>query len=195
MGYIDEFTDFIFLQDELEESDIIFIPGSGEEALPVRAAGLWKEGLAPIVLPSGRYSKLVGRFTKDGAYRTEWEYFCHILLENGVPKPAIWREDTATFTYENALRSREVTDCAGLMVRRAILCCQAVHARRAKLYYQVCFPEAELLVSPVECRGIGRESWFLIEEGIQAVLSEVERCGSQFGEILREDMRRRQKNR
>ena len=71
-----------------------------------------------------------------------------MLREHGVPEEAVWREDCATFTYENALRSREVTDAAGLKVGTAILCCQAYHARRASLYYQSCFPEAEILSAP-----------------------------------------------
>lgn len=193
MSYIDEYTNFIFLEDELQKSDIIFVPGSDQEALPVRAAELWKEGWAPVILPSGKYSKLVGRFLKDPAFETEWAYFAHILQEHGVPEEAVWREDEATFTYENALRSREVTDRAGLQVKRAILCCQASHARRAKLYYQICFPEAEILVCPVDSKGISRDNWFLTEEGIRTVLGEMERCGTQFGDILRKDMSKRRK--
>ena len=185
MSVIDEYTNFIFLEDRPEKADIIFIPGSDEGGLAVRAAQLWKDGYAPVILPSGRYGKLTGRFTGDPAYATEWEYLHHVLREQGVPEEVIWKEDTATFTYENALRSRETADAAGLPVRKAILCCQAYHARRAFLYYQACFPEAKILVSPVLTKGIGRDSWYRSEEGIRLVLTEVEHCGSQFGEVVR----------
>lgn len=183
---IEEYTRFIFLEHELKPADILFLPGSQEAALARRAAALWREGYAPVILPSGKYAKLEGSFTGDPAFRTEWEYFRHILIEEGVPKEQIWREEEATFTYENALRSREVTDRAGLSVRRAILCCQAYHARRASLYYQVCFPEAELLICPVVTKGISRDNWYQSERGIDLVLTEVKHCGSQFGQILRE---------
>lgn len=183
---IEEYTRFIFLEHELKPADILFLPGSQEAALARRAAALWREGYAPVILPSGKYAKLEGYFTGDSAFRTEWEYFQHILIEEGVPKERIWREEEATFTYENALRSREVTDRAGLSVRRAILCCQAYHARRASLYYQVCFPEAELLICPVVTKGISRDNWYQSERGIDLVLTEVKHCGSQFGQILRE---------
>lgn len=186
MSFIDEYTNFIFLEDEPEPADIIFIPGSEEGALALRAAGLWKEGYAPVLLPSGKYGKLAGRFTGDAAFETEWAWFCRLLRQEGVPKEAIWREDRATFTYENALRSREVTDRAGLAVRKAILCCQAYHARRAKLYYQVCFPEAEILVCPVVTKGISRDNWYQSEKGIQTVLTEMKHCGTQFKEIMME---------
>ena len=44
MNVLDVFTEFIFLEDKPERSDIIFIPGSDEGVLAVRAAELWKEG-------------------------------------------------------------------------------------------------------------------------------------------------------
>lgn len=186
MSFLDEYTKFIFLEDEPEPADILFLPGSNEGVLALRAAGLWKQGFAPVILPSGKYAKLTGAFSGDPAFRTEWEYFHHILREEGVPEDVIWREDQATFTYENALRSREVTDAAGLSVQTAILCCQAYHARRASLYYQVCFPEARILVCPVVTKGISRENWYRSERGIDLVLTEVKHCGTQFGQILRE---------
>ena len=62
MSFVDAYTDFIFIEDQPEQADMIFLPGSAEGALPVRAAQLWKEGYAPLVLPSGKYSKLTGYF-------------------------------------------------------------------------------------------------------------------------------------
>ena len=191
MGFIDAYTEFIFLESELSPADMIFLPGSDEGALARRAARLWREGYAPIVLPSGKYGKWKGRFDAEPGFETEWAYFHHILREEGVPQECIWKEDQATFTYENALRSREVTDAAGIDIRRAILCCQAYHARRASLYYQVCFPEAEILVCPVPTKGICKDNWHLTEEGIRLVLAEVRRCGAQFEQILLDEMDKR----
>lgn len=190
MSFVDEYTNFIFLEDQLEPADIIFIPGSDQGALALRAAALWKEGYAPVLLPSGKYGKLVGHFSGEGGYETEWEYFHHILREEGVPEEAILREDQATFTYENAIRSREVTDGKGITVKKAILCCQAYHARRAKLYYQVCFPEAKILVCPVVTKGVSRDNWFMGEESIRLVLNEMKHCGTQFHEIFLENSRK-----
>lgn len=188
MSFIDEYTNFIFLEDQPEKADIIFIPGSEEGALALRAARLWKEGYAPLLLPSGKYGKLVGYFAGEGGFETEWAYFRHLLRKEGVPEQAILKEEQATFTYENALRSREVTDAAGIQVRTAILCCQAYHARRAKLYYQVCFPEVRILVCPVVTKGISRDNWYRSEQSIDLVLNEVKHCGTQFHEIFREHM-------
>ena len=180
----DIYTEFVFREDIPEKSDIIFVPGSEESALAVRAAGLWREGLAPVILPSGKYAKLTGHLKEHQDYASEWEYLKARLLEQGVPAPVIWREDQATFTCENAMYSRKVTDAAGLAVKKAILCCQAYHACRALLYYQIYFPEAEFYVCPVVTKGISRLNWYQTEAGRKLVLTEVEHCGSQFGTVL-----------
>ena len=43
-------------------------------------------------------------------YETEWEFLKEVLIKNGVPEEKILREDQATFTYENAIYSRQITD-------------------------------------------------------------------------------------
>ena len=82
------------------------------------------------------------------SYETEWDFLKDILVKEGVPRERILEERQATYTYENAIYSRQVTDRLGLMIRRAILCPQACHARRALLYYKVLYPETEFFVCP-----------------------------------------------
>ena len=86
-----------------------------------------------------------------------------------------------TYTYQNAIFSRKRTDMLGLQIRRAIICCMPVHARRSRMYYETLFPDAELLVCPAPGAGITRSSWLHTEEGIDTVLGEMERCGGQHG--------------
>lgn len=175
-------TDFIFVEHQPETADIIFVPGGNYPEAALHAAELYHQGWAPWVLPSGKYSILQGYF--PGEQETEWEYLRDILVKAGVPEPAVLKENNATFTYENAIESRKVTDALGMTIRTAILSCQAYHARRCLMYYQEQFPETEFLVCPVETKGINRENWFLDRTKIDVVLGEVERCGSQFHEIL-----------
>ena len=40
---------------------------------------------------------------------------------HGVKECHIWREEKATYTYEKASRSREVTDAAGLQVKLSLI--------------------------------------------------------------------------
>ena len=140
------------------------------------------------VLPSGRYSISAGKFSRvtgeaekyNGAYQTEWEFLKDVLMKNGVPENAVLREDEATFTWQNALFSRKVTDQAGLKVKKAILCCKNYHARRAFMYYQRAYPETEFLVCPCSVDEITKENWKLTQHGIDEVLAEIKRIVSQF---------------
>jgi uncharacterized SAM-binding protein YcdF (DUF218 family) len=185
--FFDCITDFIFLENEPRRADVIFVPGGDYPESARKAAALFAQGYAHYVLPSGRFSKLRGFFPDpEGKGRvTEWEYLRDILMEEGVPERAILKEDQATFTWENAICSRRVLEELHIEVKCAILVCQAFHARRCRMYYQEQFPETRLMICPVETRGITRENWFLDAEKIDVVLGELERCGTQFHEIMK----------
>ena len=191
--FLKNFTDFIFINDSPAPADVIFIPGNGYPQMAERAADLWKQGFAPLLLPSGKCSVLQGKFkgVQDkeelyaGDYDTEWEFLRQVLIKNGVPESAILREEQATYTYENAIYSRQVLDQLGTTVKKGIICCQEYHARRCLMYYQLLFPEAELLVCPADT-GTNQENWMETGEGIDLVLNEIERCGGQFHKILRD---------
>jgi len=184
MQFYDAITDFIFMEDEPAPADVIFVPGNNRPDMAVRAAGLYHEGYAPYILPSGKYSKLVGRFTgTDGEAQgcdTEWAFLHRILLRENVPEQAILREDQATYTWENAIFSRRMLEKRGLPFGTALLCCQAFHARRAWMYYKQQFPETKILVIPVETMGISRSNWYLSKEKTDVVLGEMSRIGEQF---------------
>lgn len=183
-AYIRAVTDFVFAADKPQRSDVILVPGSGYREHVLLAAQLYREGYAPLVLPSGWHSTSQTRFEADPAYDSEWAWMRSLLLDAGVPDNAILREDRATFTWENAQFSRRATDAAGLTVRKALLCCRAPHARRALMYYQAAYPEAEILACPAPAPGCDREDWWLTAEGRRQVLGEVRRLGDQVNEVF-----------
>lgn len=188
MKVIDDITEFIFVKDELEEADILFIPGGSYAELGEKAALLWKQGGVPLILPSGKYSPSRGMFSGvlskqtiyNKQYETEWAFFKDVLLINGVPEEAILREDTAEYTYQNAFRSREVTDGMGLAIKKAIICCKSFHARRCLMYYQWAYPDTKFMVCPCDVQGITRDNWYESEKGVDRVLGELTKCGAQF---------------
>ena len=191
--FIRAVTEFIFVQDAPEKADVILIPGSRKTEHAIRAAELYRAGYAPYVLPSGRYSTVKGCFGDiperyraeyPGRYETEWDFLRAVLMKHGVPEKAILREDQATYTWENALRSREVLASAGLKAETAILCCHAFHARRALLYYQAAMPDTRFIVCPTATPGYTREDWHLTPKGRDRVLGEVARLGSQVREVF-----------
>ena len=97
-----------------------------------------------------------------------------------MAEEAILREDQATFTYENAIFSRQVTDLHKIQVKKAILCCKTYHARRSLMYYQLLYPETVIMVCPACPDGITRENWRETETGVEAVTGEIDRIVKQF---------------
>lgn len=191
--FLQAVTAFVFAEDAPAPADVIFVPGANRPEHALRAAELYHAGYAPLILPSGRYSKLTGRFAGveedfraayPQAYETEWAFLHAVLRAQGVPETAILREDQATYTWENALCSRRVTDGMQLRIRRGILCCKPFHARRAKLYYQAAYPDAQLLVCPCRMPSFEREDWYRTPAGRETVLGEVSRLGGQIGDVF-----------
>lgn len=191
--FLNQITEFVFPEDELQKADIIFIPGNRYPHMAEKAAKLWHQGYAPYIMPSGKWSILEERFEgvlekKDkyrGAYQSEWEFLKDVLVKNNVPEEVILQEDQASYTYENAVFSRRAADCAGVKIRSAIICARNYHARRCLMYYQRLFPEAQIQVCPVQIGEIEKEHWMYTEEGIEAVTGEMRRIIQQFSIMLK----------
>jgi len=195
---IEDITKFIFIKDEPEKADIIFIPGSSNWVLAETAARLYKEGKAGKIMPSGMYFYQFGRFMNErvtderykGVYRTEAEFLASVLIKNGVPEENVIKEERATNTYENAIFSKELIKEMGIEVKTAILCPQAFHARRAFMTYSHLFPDTEFYVVPTDTQGITAGNWHKTERGIQVVLGELKKCGEYFEEYFLDGIRK-----
>lgn len=189
-SFYDAITEFIFVEDEPERSDVIFIPGGKHCELPEKAAELYRLGYAKYVVPSGKYSIVKGCMgeLKSGAdkykeeYETESDFYTDVLTRNKVPREVIIEEKEATFTDQNAKFSRRLLDEKGIKVKKAILCCKGFHARRSLMYYERAFPEAEILVVPATLAypDIQKDNWYKSEEGKKRVIGEIERIGKQY---------------
>lgn len=186
--FVQAVSDFIFVQEEPCKADLIFVPGNASPEHALLAAKLYHQGYAPLILPSGKHSLADERFmgvasawrsTYPDQYETEWHFLRDVMLREGVPNEAILREDEATFTWDNAVKSRAVTDRLGIRVRRGILCCRSFHARRALLYYQTAYPETKFRVCAASVPGLNRDDWFESEEGRDTVFGELKLLGSQ----------------
>jgi uncharacterized SAM-binding protein YcdF (DUF218 family) len=192
MRIINDISNFIFVQDEPQKADIIFIPGGSYPEIAEEAAKLWREGYSNIILTSGKYGVKRGYFPGplskvdkyNEKYNTEWEFLKAVLVQNGVDEKAVLREDKSQYTYENALLSKEVTDMLNLDIKKAIICSKSFHARRCLMYYQIAYPQAEFIVCPSNVKGITKENWFNNKDGIDKVMGELMRCGSQFKDIF-----------
>ncbi len=192
--FLQQISEFIFVEDPIEKADIIFVPGNRYPQMAEEAARLYQRGAAPYILPSGCHSiteeafrgPIDKREQYDGDYQTEWEFLKDVLVKNQVPEEAILREDKASYTMENACFSRKVTDDNRLVIKKAILCCKSYHTRRALMYYQKAYPETEIIVRPVFPDGITSENWMETEEGVGQVAGEIRRLVQQFSIWMKE---------
>lgn len=185
---ITDITNFIFVSDEVEKADAIFLPGSSHPEQPEYAAKLYHQGYAKWLIPSGGISvkrdKWPGVRSKadiyNGNYQSDCEFFTDVFLKNGVPASAIIGEDKSGHTRDNAFLSRKAVDKRGVDIKTALLICKAFHARRCLMLYQMAFPDVNIKVCPVHCYNITKDNWYKSETGIDRVLGELARCGNQF---------------
>lgn len=173
-------TELVFVEQQPSKADIILIPGGSHDQLMVRAIELYKQGYAPLILPSG------GVNAKVLEWESEWKHFRDLAVESGVPSEAILKEDQAQHTFDNARLSWKVIRDEGLKIERAILICKTQHSRRALLTYQTQFSSSvEFIVCPVvDDRDIRRDNWFLDKAKTEKVMEQVEKIGKYFGKYI-----------
>ena len=185
---ITDISNYIFVADEPEKVDAIFLPGGSHPEQPEYAAALYHKGYAKWLIPSGGISvkadKWQGVRSKadiyNGDYQSDCEFLTDVLIKNGVPTNAIIGEYKAGHTRDNAFFSRKMVDEKGIEINSAFIVCKAFHARRCLMLYQMAFPEVRMKVCPVHCYNITKDNWFETEQGIDRVLGELARCGNQF---------------
>lgn len=190
MKFLRDITEFIFLEDLPEKADLIIVPGNTWPQPARRAAALYHEGMAPYIVVSGRYSKGQQTFAGaacegdryKGAYMTEADFLTDVLIREGVPETAVLQERKAEFTLENARYIRKLLEEKKMTVKKALICCQAFHARRCRMYFEYVFQDTdvEFLMCPAVTQEISRCSWMESQKGLDTVLGELRRCGEQF---------------
>ena len=190
MKFLRDITEFIFLEDLPEKADLIIVPGNTWPQPARRAAALYHEGMAPYIVVSGRYSKGQQTFAGaacegdryKGAYMTEADFLTDVLIREGVPETAVLQERKAEFTLENARYIRRLLEEKKMTVKKALIWCQAFHARRCRMYFEYVFQDTdvEFLMCPAVTQGISRCSWMESQKGLDTVLGELRRCGEQF---------------
>ena len=169
-------SELVFVNEEIQSSDIILIPGGSHPQLMEKAAELYQQGLAPFILPSGQFNP------KIPGYSSEWEFLKSLGVKLGIPEEKILREDQARNTFENAEFSWRIIEQNKLSVKKAILVCKAYHSRRALLTYQSLFSkDIDFFVASVpDKRDITKDNWYLDEEKIKIVMGEVVKIGKYF---------------
>src|SRR3954470_15080530 len=82
------------VNNQLEKADCILVLGSHDTRVADRAAELYLDGWAPIIIFSGG----LGRLTEGMWTESEADLFAKIAIKKGVPKDAILIENKSTNT-------------------------------------------------------------------------------------------------
>lgn len=181
----DGITDFIFVEDDPCQADIILIPGGSYPEVMHKACELFLTGYGKYLLPSGSYNPRLP------TNQTEFDFFQQIALSQGIASSKILREDKATNTLENALFSHAVLEKQAIKIHKGILVCKNYHARRALMSYQYVFgKDVQFVVVPtVDSRGLYKYNWFIESQNRSMVLEEVKKIGQYFQELAYNDLR------
>ena len=135
--------DYHQLGHELVASDAIFVLGSHDLRVADRAAELFFEGLAPLVILSGGF----GNLTRHLFAAPEAELLAERVRRLGVPDAALLVENRATNTGENVQFTRALLAGRGLAVRRLIAVQKPYMERRTYATIRQQWPEVEVRVT------------------------------------------------
>jgi len=162
--------DYLAVAEPPQQSDLIFVFGGLDLAVPARAAELFLGGYAPLILVSGN----VGPFSKDAFNKPEALIFQDEMAKLGVPRESIITEEKATNALENVIFGMQVLSSKKLSISRAILISKPFMMRRAMATFQQQFPS--IVVHP--CPPVGE------------ILSFCDRSRYDFAERLLAELKR-----
>jgi uncharacterized SAM-binding protein YcdF (DUF218 family) len=128
---------------QLEKSDVILVLCSYDKKVAERAAQLFLEGWAPLLIFSGG----LGTITRGMWNEPEADQFARIARSMGVPEEQILIENQSTNTGENVLFTRRLLAAKKLDPKKFILVQKPYMERRSYATFRKLWPEKEVLVT------------------------------------------------
>ncbi|MGN6419590.1 MAG: YdcF family protein [Pseudobacter sp.] len=135
--------DYHVLNQTLTKSDCILALGTHDLRVAERAAELYLEGYAPLVVFSGG----LGKITKDIWSESEAERFAAVAMKKGVPASAILTENKSTNTGENILFTQQLLKEQNKEVESFIVVQKPYMERRSLATFKVHWPQKKLSVT------------------------------------------------
>jgi uncharacterized SAM-binding protein YcdF (DUF218 family) len=156
----------LVVEDDLDKADVIIVLGDDNfyADRATRAAELFREGKAPIVVASGRRLRPVAGIA---------ELMEHDLIERGVPRDKIVR-----FAHDASSTLEEAEELARLAKMRkwhsAIVVTSNYHTRRARYIYRHVFPQGiELRVASARDGDFDPQKWWVKRKSIKELTREL----------------------
>lgn len=135
--------DYHHMHHELEKAACILALGSHDLRVADRAAELYLQGWAPLVIFSGGLGNLtLGMWTESEA-----DKFARIAIDAGVPPHAILVENRSTNTGENIQFTQKLLEEQGLDINHFIVVQKPYMERRSYATFKKHWPEKQLTVT------------------------------------------------
>jgi uncharacterized SAM-binding protein YcdF (DUF218 family) len=131
------------MKHEIAAADAILVLCSHDERVAERAAQLFHEGRAPLVIFSGGQ----GSITRTLWNEPEAERFARIAVDLGVPRENILIEAQSTNTGENIEFTKRLLAERGLDLQQFILVQKPYMERRAFATFRKLWPEKDVVVT------------------------------------------------
>lgn len=135
--------DYLGMHQTPEKADCIVGFGNFNTNIARRAAELYHQGLADVVLFTGG----LGRNTEGLLPEPEAVRFARVAMECGVPEEAIILEPESTNTAENILFTRRLLECEGIPHQRILGVHQPFMERRITAAMGIYWPEQAFRVT------------------------------------------------
>ncbi|HEY0367864.1 MAG TPA: YdcF family protein, partial [Pyrinomonadaceae bacterium] len=135
--------DYHQMKHQIERADAILVLCSHDERVAERAAPLFHEGWAPLVIFSGGQ----GSITRSLWDEPEAERFARLAVSLGVPRERILIETHSTNTGENIEFTKRLLAERGLEPQKFILVQKPYMERRAFATFRKLWPEKDVIVT------------------------------------------------
>lgn len=156
--------DYHHLNHTLEKAHCILTLGSHDVRVAERAAELYLNGWAPLVIFSGG----LGRLTEGVWTQTEADRFAKIAINKGVPKQAILIENKSTNTGENILLTQRLLNENHLHPHSFIVVQKPYMERRSFATFKKHWPDKKLVVTSPQ---ISFEDYATAEISLEQVIN------------------------
>jgi len=135
--------DYHHVNHTVEKAEFILVLGSHDLRVADRAAELYFEGWASMIIFSGG----LGNFTKEMWTETEADKFAAIAIKMGVPKESILVENKSTNTGENILFTQQLLAQQNLEPQSFIVVQKPYMERRSYATFKKHWPDKKLIVT------------------------------------------------
>lgn len=135
--------DYHKLNHQLEKADAILVLCSHDERVAERAAALFLEQWAPLIIFSGG----AGAITKQLWSEPEALRFARIAVDFGVPRDKIIIEDQSTNTGDNVRFTKQLLVDLGYNLQKFILVQKPYMERRSFATFKKIWPEKDVVVT------------------------------------------------